>query len=147
MRLSVSKEEMQEKLSNIQNVVEKKNTMPILSHFLLDADKKSSNIIATDLETAIKEPVTMKVEEPGKLCIPARKLFEIVREMDGDLLFDLAGESASGGGWLKVKAGTSEFKLACLSANEFPAWPAMEDEEEIIVNARVLMEGVAYVRD
>jgi DNA polymerase-3 subunit beta len=142
MRLSVSKEEMQEKLSNIQNVVEKKNTMPILSHFLLDADKKSSHIVATDLETAIKEPVTMKVEEAGKLCIPARKLFEIVREMDGELLFDLAGESASGGGWLKVKAGTSEFKLACLSANEFPAWPVMEDEEEIIVNAKVLMEMI-----
>jgi DNA polymerase-3 subunit beta len=142
MRLSVSKDEMQEKLSNVQNIVEKKNTMPILSHFLLDAGKKDSYIVATDLETAIKEPVTMKVEEPGKLCIPARKLFEIVREMDGDLSVEAAGEPASGGGWLKVKAGTSEFKLACLSASEFPAWPAMEDEEEIIIDAKVLMEMI-----
>jgi DNA polymerase-3 subunit beta len=142
MKLSVSKDEMQEKLSNVQNIVEKKNTMPILSHFLLDAGKKDSYIVATDLETAIKEPITMKVEEPGKLCIPARKLLEIVREMDGDLSVEAAGEPASGGGWLKVKAGTSEFKLACLSAGEFPAWPAMEGEEEIIIDAKLLMEMI-----
>jgi DNA polymerase-3 subunit beta len=142
MRLNVSKDEMQEKLSNIQNIVEKKNTMPILSHFLLDAGKKGSYIVATDLETALKEPVEIRVEEEGKLCIPARKLFEIVREMDGDLLFESVDESTSGGGWLKVKAGTSEFKLACLSANDFPAWPAMEDVEEITIDATVLMEMI-----
>ncbi len=141
MKLSVSKDEIQEKLSNIQNIVEKKNTMPILSHFLLDAGKKGSYIVATDLETAIKEPVTMKVEEQGKLCIPARKLFEIVREMDGELSLETVGEAAPGG-WLKVQAGTSEFKLACLPAGEFPAWPAMEDEEEIIINDKVLMEMI-----
>jgi DNA polymerase-3 subunit beta len=133
---------MQEKLSNVQNIVEKKNTMPILSHFLLDAGKKGSYIVATDLETAIKEPVVMKVEEAGKLCIPARKLFEIVREIDGDLSLETVGEPASDGGWLKVKAGTSEFKLACLSANEFPAWPAMEGEEEIIIDSKALMEMI-----
>jgi DNA polymerase-3 subunit beta len=142
MRLSVSKNEMQEKLSNVQNIVEKKNTMPILSHFLLDADKKGSYIVATDLETAIKEPVVMKVEEAGKLCIPARKLFEIVREIEGDLSLETVGEPALDGGWLKVKAGTSEFKLACLSVNEFPAWPAMEGEEEIIIDSKALMEMI-----
>ena len=142
MRLSVSKDEMQEKLSNVQNIVEKKNTMPILSHFLLDAGKEGSYIVATDLETAIKEPVMVNVEETGKLCIPARKLFEIVREIDGDLSLETAGEPAQEGGWLEVKAGTSEFKLACLSANEFPAWPAMEDEEEIIIDSRALLEMI-----
>ena len=57
MKLQVSKDEMQEKLANIQNIIEKKNTMPILSHFLLSAGKKGSYIIATDIETAIKEPL------------------------------------------------------------------------------------------
>ena len=49
MKLSVSKEELQEKLSNIQNIVEKRNTMPVLSHFLLDTGKKKAHIVATDL--------------------------------------------------------------------------------------------------
>lgn len=137
MKLNVSKDEMQEKLSNVQNIVEKKNTMPILSHFLLDAGNKGSYIIATDLETALKEPVEIRVEEEGKLCIPARKLFEIVREMDGDLLFESMDEQ-----WLKVKAGTSDFRLACLPVNDFPAWPEMEDFEEITIDASVLLEMI-----
>ena len=106
MKLNVSKNEMQEKLSNIQNIVEKKNTMPILSHFLLHAGKKGSHIIATDIETALKEPLSLEVQKEGKLCIPARKLFEIVRETEGDLSFETIEETTSGG-WLKVKSGAS----------------------------------------
>jgi DNA polymerase-3 subunit beta len=119
--------------------------MPILSYFLLEAGKKGSYIVATDLETALREPVEIKVDEAGRLCVPARKLFEIVREMEGDLLFESVDESASsasGGGWLKVKAGTSDFRLACLSANDFPAWPVIEDSEEITIDATILLEMI-----
>ncbi len=62
MKLSISKDEIQEKLSNIQNIVEKRNTMPILSHFLLDAGKKETHIVATDLQIAIKEPLKANVQ-------------------------------------------------------------------------------------
>lgn len=134
MKLSVSKEELQEKLSNIQNIVEKRNTMPVLSHFLLDAGKKISYILATDLQTAIKEPLQIKVEKEGKLCIPARKMFEIVREVDGDITME-----SEDGQWLKVSAGMSKFKLACLSAEEFPAWPGMENIEEIQMDTKNLV--------
>ncbi|KAF0145367.1 MAG: DNA polymerase III subunit beta [Nitrospirae bacterium] len=137
MKLSVSKEELQEKLSNIQNIVEKRNTMPVLSHFLLDAGKKKSYIIATDLETAIKEPLDIKVEKEGKLCIPARKMFEIVREVDGDITME-----SEDGQWLKVRAGMSKFKLACLSAAEFPAWPGMENVEEMQMDTKNLVEMI-----
>jgi len=137
MKVVVSKDEIQEKLSNIQNIVEKRNTMPILSHFLLDAGKKESYIIATDLETALKEPLHIKVEKEGKICIPARKMFEIVREIDGELIWESVDEQ-----WMKIKAGASNFRLACLSSKEFPAWPGMEDMEEISINAKVLMEMI-----
>ncbi|TAL24200.1 MAG: DNA polymerase III subunit beta [Nitrospirae bacterium] len=137
MKLSVSKAELQEKLSNIQNIVEKRNTMPVLSHFLLDAGKKKSYIIATDLETAIKEPLDIKVEKEGKLCIPARKMFEIVREVDGDITME-----SEDGQWLKVRAGMSKFKLACLSASEFPAWPGMENVEEMQMDTKNLVEMI-----
>jgi len=137
MKLSVSRDEMQEKLSNIQNIVEKRNTMPILSHFLLNADKKAPHIIATDIETALKEPLNAEVEKEGKLCIPARKLFEIVREVEGDLSFETIDEQ-----WLRVRAGKSDFRLACLSADEFPAWPVLGDAEDIIIEASTLMEMI-----
>ena len=78
MKVTVAKGEMLEKLAKIQNIVEKKNTMPILSHFLLHAGKKGSSIIATDIETALREPIDIGVEKEGKICIPARKLYEIL---------------------------------------------------------------------
>lgn len=137
MKLSVSREEMLEKLSNIQNIVEKRNTMPILGHFLLSAGKKSSYIIATDIETAIKEPLDAKVEKEGKICIPARKLFEIVRELEGDLTVELIDEQ-----WLKIKTGASDFRLACLPSAEFPAWPVLGDVEAITIDAPTLMEMI-----
>ena len=137
MKIIVSKDEILAKLSNIQNIVEKRNTMPILSHFLLDAGKTGSFVTATDLDTALKEPLQMKVEKEGKICIPARKMFEIVREVEGDLHLESVDEQ-----WLKLKAGASSFRLACLSAKEFPAWPGMEDMEEIQVGAEVLAEVI-----
>lgn len=133
MKLIVSKEELQEKLSNIQNIVEKRNTMPILSHFLLEAGKNGSFITATDLETALREPLTMKVEKEGKICIPARKMFEIVREVEGELSLESIDDQ-----WLRIKTGASNFRLACLSSKEFPAWPGMEDNEEISIEAKTM---------
>lgn len=137
MKIVVSKDELQEKLANIQNIVEKRNTMPILSHFLLEATKKGSSIIATDLETALKEPLQIRVEKEGKICIPARKMFEIVREIDGELLCESIDDQ-----WLKIKAGVSNFRLACLAPTEFPAWPGMEDMEALDISAPLLSEVI-----
>jgi DNA polymerase-3 subunit beta len=140
MKLTVSRNEMQEKLANIQNIIEKKNTMPILSHFLLNVGKKGSSIVATDIETALKEPIEATVEKEGKICIPARKLFEIVREMEGDLSLETVDEQ-----WLKVRSGASDFRLACLPAGDFPAWPSAlggADVEEITIDSPVLLEMI-----
>jgi DNA polymerase-3 subunit beta len=137
MKIIVSKEEILAKLSNIQNIVEKRNTMPVLSHFLLDAGKQGSYIVATDLDTALREPLQVKVEKEGKICVPARKMFEIVREVEGELTFESIDEQ-----WLKLKAGASNFRLACLPSKEFPAWPGMEDMEEISMSARTLAEVI-----
>jgi DNA polymerase III subunit beta len=137
MKFTVSRDEIQQKLSNIQNIVEKRNTMPILSHFLLDANKSGSYIVATDLETALKEPLELKVEKEGKICIPARKMFEIVKEIESELSCESVDDQ-----WLKIKTGASNFRLACLSAKEFPAWPGMEDMEEIDISALILTDVI-----
>lgn len=132
MKLVVSKQELQDRLSDIQNIVERRNTMPILSHFLLEADREGSFITATDVETGIKEPIEVTVDKGGKLCIPARKLFEIVREIDGDIT--LKSEDL----WLGVNAGKSSFRLACLAQEEFPVWPELKEAEEFQMDSSVL---------
>lgn len=137
MKLSIAKDEIQEKLSNIQNIVEKRNTMPILSHFLLEAGKKGAHIVATDLQIAIKEPLAANVQSEGKLCIPARKLFEIVREAEGEITIESDDEQ-----WIKVSFGKSRFRLACLPSGEFPAWPGVENAEEIKFGIDALSEMI-----
>lgn len=138
MKVTVEKDELHKKLSDIQNIVEKKNTMPILSHFLLTAEKGGQHITATDLETAFKEPITLTVADEGALCIPAKKLFEIVREMDGEITLESTDSK-----WLKVKCGKSHFRLACLGPDEFPVWPAMpSDAEKLGLDSLVLLEMI-----
>jgi DNA polymerase-3 subunit beta len=138
MKVTVEKNELQKKLSDIQNIVEKKNTMPILSHFLLVAEKEGAYITATDLETAFKEPLILTVATEGKLCIPAKKLFEIVREVDGDIVLESSDEK-----WLKVKSGKSQFRLACLSHAEFPVWPSLPaDTDKMEIDSLLLLEMI-----
>ncbi len=138
MKVTVEKNELQKKLSDIQNIVEKKNTMPILSHFLLAVEKGEAYITATDLETAFREPLKLTVATEGKLCIPAKKLFEIVREVEGDIVLESGDQK-----WLKVKSGKSNFRLACLSADEFPVWPALsEDTEKMEIDSLLLLEMI-----
>ena len=136
MKVSVEKDELQKKLSDIQNIVEKKNTMPILNHFLFMVDD-AAYITATDLETAFKEPIKLGIAEEGKMCIPARKLFEIVKEMDGEVSLESADTQ-----WVKVKSGKSNFRLASLSADDFPVWPSLESTEEMEIDSSLLLEMI-----
>jgi DNA polymerase-3 subunit beta len=137
MKITVERDELQKKLSDIQNIVEKKNTMPILNHFLLTADKGAAYITATDLETAFREPIKLEAAETGRMCIPARKLFEIVREMEDAVTIESTDSQ-----WAKVKSGKSHFRLACLSADEFPVWPSLEGTQEMEMPASLLLEMI-----
>lgn len=142
MKITVQKDELQKKLSDIQNIVEKKNTMPILNHFLLSAEAKEAFITATDLETAFKEPIKLDIAQEGKICIPAKKLFEIVREMEEDVTIESADSL-----WIKVRSGNSNFRLAVLSAEEFPIWPSLVKEsdkkiEELEISAALLLDMI-----
>ena len=142
MKITVGKAEFQQRLSDIQSVVEKKSTMPILSHFLLKTSKSGSTITATDLETAIREPIAAEVAAEGALAIPARKLFEIVREVDGDIQIETEDSQ-----WMRVKAGPASFRIACLPAEDYPLWPDMGSAERIEVEAgklAMMIEKTAY---
>ncbi len=137
MKISVEKDELQKRLSNIQGVVERNNSMRILNHFLLDVSKEGSYTIATDLETAFQEPISVEVVEEGKICIPAKKLFEIVKEMEGQIALESEDPQ-----WLKVRSGKSLFRLACLSSDNYPACPSIEGAEEMEIEAPMLLQMI-----
>lgn len=139
MKVKVDRNELLKKLSDIQNIVEKRNTMPVLNNFLLSAESAVSAITATDLETALKEPIELSVLEEGTMCIPAKKLFEIAREMDGEIVLESADNQ-----WIRVKCGKSHFRLACISPDEFPVWPSIASTEArtVELDAATLLDSI-----
>lgn len=137
MKIKVQKDLLQRKLSNIQSIVDRGGSLPLLNHFLLNVNNERSFIMATDLETAYKEPFDMEIEEEGKICIHGKKFFEIIKEMEGTIALESIDEK-----WLKITAGRSLVKLACLSHEDFPLWPDLEGETEISLPASQLLKTI-----
>jgi len=132
MKLKVEREEIQKTLQGIQGIVEKKTTMPILGHFLLKVGRTTS-VMATDLDIVLKCGLKAEILEKGSLCIPARKLFEIVREVEEDILLESTENN-----WLQVSSGRSTFKLMGLPEEEYPALPEVSHAEEVNIDANTL---------
>ncbi|MEJ5227079.1 DNA polymerase III subunit beta [Thermodesulfovibrio sp.] len=136
MHVRIKKVEIQDKLSKIQNIVEKKSIMPVLNHFLMDITANSGYILATDLETAVKQPLKVEIIEPGKACIPAKKFYEIVRELDEDIEISLQEK------WLKIQSGRSNFRLAVMDSSEFPVWPQIGDASRINFSRDLVLTAI-----
>jgi DNA polymerase-3 subunit beta len=132
MKLKVDREEIQKVLQNIQGIVERKTTMPILSHFLLKA-AKTATIMATDLDIAFTRPLKSEILKKGSLCIPARKLFEIAKEVEDNMLLESQENN-----WLKVSSGKSTFKLMGLPEDEYPTLPDVSRSEEVNIDSATM---------
>jgi len=130
MKLRADREEILKVLQNIQGIVEKKTTMPILSHFLLKAEAKTISIMATDLDIAFTSPLQAEVLNKGSLCIPARKLFEIAKEVEDSMLLESQENN-----WLKVTSGKSTFKMMGLPEDEYPSLPKVSLAEELKISS------------
>ena len=126
MKFSLSREALLKPLQLVVGVVERRQTLPILSNVLLRIDGSRLSITATDLEVEIVgfSEVSGSLEG-GDVTVPARKFADICRSLpDGSVL-----EFSSGDGRAQIISGRSRFTLATLPANEFPS---VEDSEESI---------------
>lgn len=125
-------------LSHSQGVVEKRTTVPILSHVLLESTSNAITLTATDLEVAIVETIEAQVEKPGRVTVSAHMLFDIVRKLkDGSeilLSFEAANQR------LHIQSGKSQFSLPCLSPDEFPAINSGNQPYRFMLPAKDLKE-------
>ncbi len=124
MKLSIDKKSFIKILQMVQGIVEKRNSMPILSNILLDASDGKINIIATDLEIFVKDSCEAAVEENGSITVNCKKFFEIIKELPEDEISLKTTE----GDKLTVTSGRSRFNIPGLPAKEFPAFPAVDTE-------------------
>lgn len=138
MKIRIKKDEMLKALQRIQGVVDKKNTMPILSNMLLSADEKGVEVVATDLEIGLRGRYTAVVETPGAVTVSAKKMYEITRELPEEDV-DVRVED---GNWVKITSGHSHFKLVGLPKDEYPALPDVAEEGMINIDGEVLRDMI-----
>lgn len=124
MKVRIGREELLTGLQRVQGVVEKRNTMPILSNILLEAKHDGAEIVATDLEIGMRGLYKATVLEAGGVTISARKLYEIIKELPNGEIELTSGDN----NWTMIQAGKSQFKVVGLPSGDYPALPSIERE-------------------
>ncbi len=119
MKVIIERSVFLKALGHVQSVVERRNTIPILSNVLLQAEGGSLALTATDLDIEIAEHVGADVEQPGAITASALTLYEIVRRLPEGAQVCL--DTDSDANRLKLSAGKSDFSLAVLPDQDFPS--------------------------
>ena len=118
MKFSISREDILRPLQFVIGVVEKRQTLPVLSNVMLTANHNNLSVTATDLEVEIVASVELDISEAGQITLPARKFIDICRALpEGaqlELSFNAEKERAM------IRSGKSRFSLATLPVGDFP---------------------------
>lgn len=129
MRFALTREVLLKPLQQVVSVVEKRQTLAVLSNLLVQLERGTLSLTATDLEVEMVARVACSDGEDGAVTIPARKWFEIVRALPDGVMVNVSVN----GDRISVNAGRSRYTLAGLSAEEYPS----TDETEVIERIRV----------
>ncbi len=125
MELVIDRNSLVNGLSLVQGIVERRNTVPILGHVLMESNADSLQLAATDLEVGIRTAIACQSGKGGSITLNARKLFEIVREAAGD---EVQLKSLDGD-WVEIKCGRARFKMMGLDPRQFPAMPRQGEQK------------------
>lgn len=125
MKIKVLKTEIFKLISKAQNVIEKRNTMPVLTNVLLSADKDSLTLYATDLEVSVKATCKINCLKKGKAVVGAKNLFDILKELpDGEIHLEKLENNS-----VTIEQGKAYFHINGISPDEFPVFPSLETEK------------------
>ena len=117
MKATIERATLLKGLSHVQSVVERRNTIPILSNVLLEATGEGAlRLMATDLDIQINEQVAAAVEQPGAITVSAHTLFDIARKLPEGAQVSLSAAE----GRMTIVAGRARFSLATLPRDDFP---------------------------
>ncbi len=143
MRFTLQREAFLKPLAQVVNVVERRQTLPVLANFLVQVQDGQLSLTGTDLEVEMVSRIAVEDAENGETTIPARKLFEIIRALpDGSRI--TVSQTADK---VTVQAGRSRFTLATLPANDFPSVDEVEATERVAVpeaSLKELIERTAF---
>jgi len=124
MEIRLNRSEFLNELAPMQGIVERKTTIPVLSHILLRAEGDQFRLAATDLDVSLTSSLAGDVIADGAMAIPAKKFMEIIRAVVGEEVHLVEEEPQ----WLTIRAGRSRFKIHGMKADDFPSLPAVDEE-------------------
>jgi len=120
MEFVIKQSVLKDELGFVQGIVEKKSTIPVLSNILIESvGENTIRIVGTDLDVTIRCEASAEIKQAGAMCIQARKLFDIVRLLDGGDVHFTKEEND----WVKLTSGKSNFRLAGVNRETFPEVP------------------------
>ena len=138
MKAKVDKEHLEILVGKAQNIVEKRNTMPELINALLEVKGENLHIYTTDLEVSLTDQMKVKAEKQGKITVDAKKLFDIVRELNkGEIHLEVRSNHR-----LEIRQGKSLFHIVGATAEEFPVFPTFKTEEFMEVDTEILLHMI-----
>ena len=118
MKVTVERAALLRSLGHVHRVVERRNTIPILSNVLLRADGEGLRLKATDLDIEVAETIPADVAQGGAITVPAHVLYDIVRKLPDGAQVSL--ETQGEGGQMQIRSGRSRFMLQALPEGDFP---------------------------
>ncbi|MEO6214759.1 MAG: DNA polymerase III subunit beta [Sphingomonas sp.] len=117
MKATIERATLLKGLSHVQSVVERRNTIPILSNVLLEATAEGGlKLMATDLDLQINETIAAAVDQPGATTVSAHTLFDIARKLPEGSQVSIAAAD----GKMTIMAGRAKFQLGTLPRDDFP---------------------------
>ncbi len=135
MLLTIDRDVLFDGLTKTVPITEKRSTLPILSHVLMDGEEGRLVISSTDLEVGLQVKVDSEIEESGSLTLPGRKLFDIVRELPSAPV----RMGVSDTGRASITCANSSFELAMMDPADYPAWSSEEQVETVSLTADKLL--------
>ncbi|HWR83787.1 MAG TPA: DNA polymerase III subunit beta [Candidatus Deferrimicrobium sp.] len=137
MKFALAKSRLSGYLQYVLQVVPSKSTLPILSNILIEALENKIKLSATDLDVSISASLESVVTRKGSVSMPARILFEIVKELpEAEILFETVGTR------VEIKIPNGSYKIATVAAEDFPKLPAVNVKKEIKISGADLVKMI-----
>lgn len=141
MEIRVKRSSLLSELIPMQGIVERRTTIPVLSHILLRSEDDRLYLASTDLDVSLTSSCEAEQSAAGSIAVQARKFIEIIRAVNSeDVSLTLEDEKR-----LRIDAGNSHFKINGLPAEDFPTLPEVSSDEELNIPFDLLKKSIGRI--
>ena len=135
MKFRILRSKIFKSISHLQGIVDKKNSLPILSNILIEAKNNNLVLSSTDMDISIVEKLNCDILEDGSTTINSQIFYDILRKLDDDSEIEIISND---GKLLTLRANGSRFSLACLPKEDFPIIEKSNEGDIIKLNSKIL---------